>query len=105
VDIQSVYFGSGANCTSACTTGTCTICNQVGSKIASVTWASTGNYNFNGIDGTKYNCSGSSINPGVDYRLAFHDRPSSTSVFARIVTATTTTVNAGLVSVQCIGIP
>jgi hypothetical protein len=107
VDVQSVYFGSGANCSSLCTTGTCTICNQIGFKITSVTHAGTGLYNLNGIDGTKYNCSATGL-PAGTVGLMFHDRNSSTSSFTRIFTAvynTAAAANSSMVSVTCIGIP
>lgn len=102
-DIQSVYFGSGADCTSACTTGTCTICNQVGNKITSVTWSSTGQYFLNGIDGTKYNCTGTGVG-GSSYAPMVHNRSSSTTTYARVNLAVGATVtNASFASVQCIG--
>jgi hypothetical protein len=105
-DIQSVYFGSSADCSTACTTGTCTICNQVGNKISSVTWVSAGNYNLNGIDGAKYNCSGQGFSSGTSVLPMLHNRVNSTSSFARVtgynVTATT---NAAYVSIDCIGVP
>lgn len=108
VDIQSVYFGSGANCASACTTGTCTICNQVGSKITTVSFVSTGLYNVNGIDGTKYNCvSTGAIDPtGAAIAMA-HNRSSSTSTYARIAATTSGAVLANVLqtSVNCMGIP
>lgn len=105
-DIQSVYFGSGTNCASNCTTGTCSICTQVGSKITSVTWNSTGAYNINGIDGTKYICNGNGLTVGVGYASAFHDRASSPTTFARVTFyAGGSQVNAGYASVTCIGNP
>lgn len=105
VDIQSVYFGGGANCSTVCSSGNCTICNQVGSKITSVSFVSTGAYNLNGIDGTKYNCVANSIQSGVAYVPAAHDRVSSSSTFARILTGGASAVNTGYNSVTCIGIP
>jgi hypothetical protein len=105
VDIQSVYFGSGANCASACTTGTCTICNQVGNKITSVSFVATGGYNLNGIDGTKYNCSGSSSSASSGNLVLVHTRANSTSSYAQIVSAIGSAINALSASVTCIGIP
>ena len=105
MDIQSVYFGSSANCATACTTGNCTICSQVGSKITSVSFSSLGAYNINGIDGTKYICTGGAVTPGVSYSSFVHDRPSSTSSYARILTGRVSSENAGYVSATCIGIP
>lgn len=107
-DIQSVYFGSSADCSTACTTGNCTICNQVGTKITSVSWASAaGQYNINGIDGTKYNCTGQGIVPSVSQSVAVHLRASSTSTYARINTynSTASTANSAYNSVTCTGIP
>jgi hypothetical protein len=108
VDMQQVFVGSGANCTSACTTGNCTICRNVGSKITSVSFVSTGQYNLNGIDGTKYSCIGNASEPGVTYTTMFQDVPLSTSTFVRIQNAKPsngTTVNGGSMNIFCIGIP
>lgn len=106
VDIQTVYFGSGATCASPCTTGTCTICGQVGSKITSVTWDSTGAYRLNGLDGTKYFCWGAGFNGSTPAWLPiFHDRPGSTTSYARVGGGTTVTTNAAYVTATCIGIP
>lgn len=106
-DIQSVYFGSSADCSTACTTGNCTVCNQVGSKITSVSFAFTGQYNLNGIDGTKYNCTFNAVIPGSGPAIPFVDRVSSTSSFARVratnnLLAATNTANNSAI---CIGIP
>jgi hypothetical protein len=106
MDLQSVYFGSGANCTSPCTTGTCTVCRQVGSKITSVTWSALGNYRLNGIDGTKYVCTpGNAYNVGV--RSGIHALDASTSTYAQLYyyTTGTTTSDVGYAAVTCTGIP
>lgn len=104
VDIQSVYFGSGANCAGVCSSGTCLVCNQVGSKITSVTFDSTGNYRLNGIDGLKYNCTGQGV--GTSYTVARHSRTSSTSSYAYISFGSGGgVINSGDNSVTCIGIP
>jgi hypothetical protein len=106
VDIQSVYFGGGANCASLCTTGNCTICSQVGSKITSVSWAATGQYRVNGIDGTKYICNGNGYQQGTGYAAFHHERASSTSLLAYIYAwSGGTSVNSASMSVTCIGIP
>jgi len=105
VDIQSVFFGSGANCASFCTTSPCTICNQVGSKITSVSRTSIGLYRVNGIDGLKYNCTGSGTTNA--YIGIAHLKAGSTSSYAEINTgnaagASTDSANNSLI---CIGIP
>lgn len=104
-EVQSVYFGSSADCSTACTTGTCTICNQVGNKITSVTFSSTGNYNLNGLDGTKFNCTSSGYGSGIATGL--HHRGVSTTSLVRMqyYSTSTTVVNVGLSSVNCIGKP
>lgn len=104
-DLQSITFGSGTNCTSACTTGTCTICRQVGSKITSVTWASAGQYNLNGLDNSKYLCSGSGVSTAT-YGIV-QDIPSGSSSLIRIYTQNTagSGVNISNASVTCTGIP
>lgn len=105
-DIQSVYFGSGADCTAACTTGNCTICSQVGSKITTVSWGTTGVYNINGIDGTKYHCyTGSGYNNGVAQGLFNKSASSSSMARIQFYSSGTTTVNVGYASVTCIGTP
>jgi hypothetical protein len=104
-DIQSVYFGSGTNCLTACSTGTCSICRQRGTKITSVTFSSTGTYDINGIDGTKYECSGSAFTGG-NYGVVIQDLGASTSTKARVLTgAYTTGANAAGAQVVCIGTP
>jgi hypothetical protein len=103
-DIQSVYFGTSTNCTSTCTTGTCSVCTQIGNKITSVTWQATGEYRLNGIDGTKYQCTGTSFNtnPGA----VISDKSGSTSTYARITTYSGTgSADGARVSVSCIGVP
>lgn len=108
VDIQSVYFGGNADCSATCTSGNCTICNRVGTKITSVTWFSAGAYRLNGIDGTKYNCSGTGYSNTSFWQSMAHDRPVSTSSYAHMSTGSTsssTPVNTGYNSVTCIGIP
>jgi hypothetical protein len=106
VDVQSVYFGSGANCATACSTGNCAICKQVGSKITSVAFVSTGIYTVNGVDGlTKYSCSGSAF-AGGNYGVINHDVVNSTSTTVRLNTGNgPSTVNAGYAHLTCIGIP
>lgn len=106
MDIQSVYFGGSADCSVVCSTGNCTICNQVGSKITSISWVAGGTYNINGIDGTKYNCQGTGTNTGVSYLGAFQNRAASTSSFARLQYGSgANAANTGHASVTCIGIP
>jgi hypothetical protein len=103
-DIQSVYFGSGADCSSLCTTGTCVICNQVGNKITSVTFVSTGQYNINGIDGKKYSCTGGGHSSGVAYISAFHHLQSSTSTFARFLFGNASTLHdTAHAAITCLG--
>ena len=100
VDIQSVYFGGNADCSSDCTASPCTICNKVGGKITSVTRLSAGQYYLNGIDGTKYNCSGTAHTSPTRKPL-LHQWESSSSTTARITSDT----DVGFASVTCIGIP
>jgi hypothetical protein len=105
MDLQSVYFGSGANCGSVCSTGNCNICNQVGSKITSVSFVSTGVYNVNGIDGTKYFCSGTGDN-GTGVTPIRTIKGVSTSSFVRVENANFATLgNAANASINCVGIP
>ncbi len=82
VDMQTIQFGSGSNCTAPCTTGTCTICFQVGTKITSVTHdAGVGRYRINGLDGlTKYRCMGSAANQAYDAVISRADQ--STTSYA-----------------------
>lgn len=99
-DIQSVFFGTGASCGSPCTTGTCTICRQIGNKITSVTWNATGQYRLNGIDGTKYTCLGSGVASGTYYAIT-QDLSLANASYTQIDTA----ANIGRNSVLCSGIP
>lgn len=104
-DIQSVFFGGGADCTTDCTSGSCTICSRSGSKITSVAWQATGNYRPTGIDGTKYNCTGS---VGTNnYVAILHDRSTSTSTYANVFTKNSSSAlaNAAYGSLICIGVP
>lgn len=106
VDIQSVYFGSSADCSTACTTGTCTICNRVGTKITSVQWGATGNYNIQGIDGTKYICQGNGYNLTSGQASFNHFRYLSSSSFASTYFAVNgVNKDVASASVTCIGIP
>jgi hypothetical protein len=100
-DIQSVLFGASSGCATACTTGTCFICNSIGSKITSVTYTGTGAYNLNGIDGFKYNCSGAAL-IGATYNAIAHNITTSTATYARIQNAAG---NFATASVTCLGIP
>lgn len=102
-DLQSVFFGAAAGCSTACTTGTCFICNQVGTKITSVTWQATGTYRINGIDGTKYNCNGTGV--GGAYYAIYQNRPGSSSTYAEMIAGTTTAQNTAYASIHCIGKP
>lgn len=104
-DIQSIYFGGGADCSTACGSGNCTICRQVGNKITSVSFVSTGTYNINGIDGTKYDCLGQGYRgTGSTYESFIGILASSTASFFRVVIAGGT-ANASYSSIRCIGIP
>lgn len=106
VDIQSVYFGAGADCETVCSTGTCTICYQVGNKITSVTWQTGGQYRVNGLDGTKYNCTGNGYVTGTGYSSLMHRRSFSASTYAYITAwVGGATANSANVSVTCIGNP
>lgn len=108
VDVQSVYFGIGTNCALACTTGTCAICRQVGSKITSVTRSSTGLYRLNGIDGTKYQCAGSGYSSTYGSMAALYDASSSTSTYGAVFVSTSGAaagVDSAFNSITCIGIP
>jgi hypothetical protein len=108
-DIQSVYFGAGADCTSFCTAGTCTICNRVGTKITSIAWAATGGYELNGIDGTKYNCTGGGYGSSAKPTVVLQNRALSTSTRTRVnfhgVTTADSLENSSYASVTCIGVP
>jgi hypothetical protein len=102
-DVQRVYFGASADCSTACTTGTCIICDQVGTKITSVSWVGTGQYNVNGVDGTKYACNGTAYTAA--YLAITHWRDLSTASFARVVGGNPTSTNSARATVTCIGIP
>ena len=107
-DFQSVTFGSGANCATACTTGTCSICTRTGSKITSVTRSAAGIYNINGIDGTKYACDGTGVSPGVSPIILVNNLPGGTSSQAQVFSYGTSggaNTDTGYASVTCIGIP
>lgn len=100
VDTQSVYFGSGADCETACSTGSCAICHRTGTRITSVTYVAAGIYALNGLDGTKWNCLGTANN-GSAYVAVTHPRQSSTSSYVLLETQG----NIRRASIQCIGIP
>jgi len=104
-DIQSVYFGTGATCGTACSTGTCTICSQVGNKITSVSWEAAGTYRLNGLNGVKYNCSGTGV--ATTYAAIIHDKTTSTASYARLLlmNSAAALTNSFDNSVTCIGIP
>jgi hypothetical protein len=106
-DIQSVYFGSGADCATNCSTGTCVICNRgAGSKITSITWQSTGVYRLNGIDGTKYNCGLDGYDTVNGYVSGFSNRVVSTSAYAQVYLGQSGTNRDGRsVNANCVGIP
>jgi hypothetical protein len=103
-DIQSVYFGSGANCATVCSTSPCTICQQVGAKITSVTRTATGVYLLNGLDAQKYVCSGSATTTAGNGIPLFADKASGSSlnIYSRVTTVAT---DASYAAVTCVGIP
>lgn len=102
VDIQSVYFGASANdCSSPCTTGTCGICHQAGSKITSVTWVRAGTYRLNGLSGLNYSCTGSGY-VGGDSRAIVNDRPAATANSTQVYSGP---ANTGYNQVICVGFP
>jgi hypothetical protein len=102
VDMQSVYF-AGAAIGTACTTNPCTIHRQVGSKITSVTRNGGGEYRLNGIDGTKYQCTGTAYNnAGANRVPMLFDSTGSTSSYA---TVSSQGVDTSYNSIICIGIP
>lgn len=103
VDIQAVYFGTGANCASVCSTGTCTICRQSGSKITSVTFVSAGTYDVNGIDGTKYTCTGSANNASTAASVLDHDGNSTSSLRRVQCYNGGSPTNCSQASIICIG--
>lgn len=102
VDIQSISFSSGL----ICSTGTCITNLKVGNKITSVSWAATGAYNVNGVDGAKYNCSGTAYNSiGSVVASGFPDIAASTSSYARVAFGGGAVANIGWGTITCIGIP
>lgn len=107
VDFQKVYFGGGLNCNStACSSGTCSVCKQTGGKITSVTYESAGTYRLNGIDGTKYTCSGTGNTPGSGLSICIHS-PTGTSSYSVIICgyAATGATNITGADIKCDGIP
>jgi len=107
VDIQSVYFGSGANCLNPCNTvGSCSICTRVGTKITSVDAVNTtGFYRLQGIDGAKYICNGQGLGSSSSGVIT-HELGSSTSTYAGIQAWNAGSGAAqGRASVTCIGVP
>lgn len=102
VDIQSVYFGSGADCSSVCSTGTCTICRKLGNKITSVFKSgTTGVYFINGLDKAVYICSGSGTTLSAPFSAAIGTNLSgSTSSYILTTGSGQDVLNA---SVTCIG--
>ena len=102
VDMQSVYF-AGATLSTACSTSPCVIYRQVGSKITSVSRVAIGQYNLNGIDGTKYQCTGTAYNNAGTNRVAMlFDSSASSSTQA---TVSSQGVDTSYNSIICIGIP
>jgi hypothetical protein len=102
VDMQSVYF-AGATLSTACSTSPCVIYRQVGSKITSVSRVAIGQYNLNGIDGTKYQCTGTAYNNAGTNRMAMlFDSSVSSSTQA---TVSAQGVDTSYNSIICIGIP
>jgi len=102
VDIQSVYF-AGAAIGTACASSPCTINRQVGTKITSVTRNGSGDYRLNGLDGTKYQCTGSAYNNAGAARVAMlFDSASSTSSYVNV---SSQGVDTSYNSIICIGIP
>ena len=102
VDMQSVYFAGSALGT-ACSTSPCVIYRQVGSKITSVSRVAIGQYNLNGIDGTKYQCTGTAYsNAGTNRVAMLFDSSASSSTQATI---SSQGVDTSYNSIICIGIP
>lgn len=107
-DVQSVYFGFGANCASPCTTGSCAICRQIGNKITGIDWDTTaGQYRIQGINGsTKYWCSGSAVTTGTGFASVIQIFSLSTTGYAVIQTGSGATGgNASFANITCYGIP
>jgi hypothetical protein len=107
VDVQSVYFGGAAGCTTNCTTGDCFVCTRVGTKITTVSWGALGVYHLNGIDGTKYNCTGANYALSNGYGVLLHNRNLSTALLARLDSAAGATAarDSAYNAVTCTGIP
>jgi hypothetical protein len=102
VDMQSVYF-AGSTLSTACSTSPCVIYRQVGSKITSVSRVAIGQYNLNGIDGTKYQCTGTAYsNAGTNRVAMLFDSSASSSTQATI---SSQGVDTSYNSIICIGIP
>ena len=102
VDMQSVYF-AGSALSTACSTSPCVIYRQVGSKITSVSRVAIGQYNLNGIDGTKYQCTGTAYsNAGTNRVAMLFDSSASSSTQATI---SSQGVDTSYNSIICIGIP
>lgn len=97
----SVQFGASADCSTNCTTGSCTICSQTGTSITSVTYVSAGSYRLNGLNGTKYVCTCNGYNGGGVYPF-FTNHLSSTSSYVNIEDNTT---NTSYTSCTCVGVP
>lgn len=51
-----VRFGGNATCSTACTTGTCTVCAGGAGDFTSITHAGLGTYRINGVNGLNYQC-------------------------------------------------
>jgi hypothetical protein len=101
-DFQSVYFGGNATCSAACTTGTCTICRQTGTKITSVTFSSTGVYRLNGLDGTKYICLGTRSG-ATNGPILTDTNANQNASYAQVVGASSSTVENSYGAVYCFG--
>jgi hypothetical protein len=106
-DVQMVVFGTSTGCLSPCTTGTCTICQQVGTKITSVTFSTTGSYMLNGLDQTKWACSASGHSNTTGQFYVGWTSPtngSSTAVNVQFGIGTSP-VNTGGITATCVGKP
>lgn len=101
VDVQSLNFGSGAVCGTTCTTGSCSLCNKIGSKITAVNWIGVGIYQPVGIDLNKYNCTGAGTSSGGILLPLAYDRTVN-YLYARSGSTATDINTASLI---CIGIP
>lgn len=99
--IISGRFGSGAGCMTACTTGNCTVCLQNGNDFSTISFIGAGSYRINGIDGTKFSCTGtgySSTGPTVVYS----SNTAQNSSYASIETINASSVNTNSYSVSFI---